>query len=142
YGPTATSTENYWSDQPGAYQGMVHLSRMLEFGEPILVPGKPRGSKVALLYSISSDLWQPFGCIHMLERRGLYFALIHEQFGVDLLTERDVVAGRLKYYRVLYTADPCISNASADLIARWVQGGGTLVGTCAAGSRNEFGEPS
>lgn len=142
YGPTATSTENYWSDQPGAYPGMAHLSRLLEFAEPVVAPGKPRRGKVALLYSISSDLWQPFGYMHMLERRGLYFALIHDQWAVDLITEEDVAAGRLAEYRVLYTADPCIRSDAAKAIGKWVNDGGTLVGTCAAGSRNEFGESS
>ncbi|MBA3483202.1 MAG: beta-galactosidase trimerization domain-containing protein [Pirellulales bacterium] len=142
YGPTATSTENYWSDQPGSYPGMARLSRMLEFGEPIIAPGKPRATRVALLYSISSDLWQPLGYAQMLERRGLYFALVHEQFLVDMLTEEDVNAGRLADYRILYTADPCIRSDAANSIGQWVKDGGTLVATCAAGSRNEFGEPT
>jgi hypothetical protein len=142
YGPTATSTENYWSDQPGSYPGMAHLSRLLEFGEPIIAKGKPRRSKVALLYSLSSDLWQPFGYIHMLERRALYLALIHDHWLVDLITEEDVASGRLKDYRILYSADPCISSAAANSIKEWVRSGGTFVGTGAAGSQNEFGEPS
>ena len=142
YGPTATSTENYWSDLRGAYPGMAHLSRAREFVEPVIAPGKPRPTRVALLYSISSDLWQPFGYIHMLERRGLYFALIHDHYLVDLLTEEDITAGRLQDYRVLYTADPCISAAAAKRITGWVENGGTLVATAGAGSRNEFGEAS
>ena len=140
YGPTATSTENYWSDQPGSYPGMAHLSRLLEFGEPIIAHGKPRNTRIALLYSLSSDLWQPFDYIHMLERRALYLALIHDQLLVDFLTEEDLAAGRLANYRVLYSADPCISAAATKAIKTWVYSGGTLVGTCAAGSRNEFGE--
>jgi hypothetical protein len=142
YGPTATSTENYWSDQSGSYPGMARLSRMLELGEPIIGPGKPRPTRVALLYSISSDYWQPFGYAHMLERRGLYFALVHEHYLVDLITEDDVAAGRLADYRILYTADPCISGTAVTAIRDWVKGDGTLVGTCASGSRNEFGEPA
>ncbi len=142
YGPTATSTENYWSDQPGSYPGMAHLSRLMEFGESIIAPGKPRRTRVALLYSLSSDLWQPFGYIHMLERRGLYLALIHDQWLVDLVTEEDLAGGRLADYRVLYTADPCISGSAAKAIHKWVNAGGTIVATSAAGSRNEFGEPS
>lgn len=140
YGPTATSTENYWSDQPGSYPGMVHLSRLLEAGEPFIALGKQRSTRVALLYSLSSDLWQPFNYIHMLERRGLYLALVHEQYLVDMLTEEDVESGRLNEYRILFSADPCISDAAAKGIGEWVRAGGTLVGTCAAGSRNEFGE--
>ncbi len=141
YGPTATSTENYWSDQQGSYPGMAHLSRMLEFGEKVLVSGKPRRTRVALLYSISSDLWQPFGYIHMLERRGLYLALVHDQYLVDLITEEDVESGHLTDYSVLYSADPCISTAATKSIEAWVRQGGTIVGTCNSGMRNEFGEP-
>ena len=142
YGPTATSTENYWSDQPGSYPGMAHLSRLLEFGEPIIAPGKPRTTRVALLYSLSSDLWQPFNYVHMLERRGLYLALVHDQYLVDLVTEEDVAEGRLRDYAALYSADPCISGAAAKGIDQWVRQGGTFVATCDAGSRNEFGEPT
>jgi len=142
YGPTATSTENYWSDQRGSYPGMAHLSRLLEAGEPVLATGLPRKTRVALLYSLSSDLWQPYGYIHMLERRGLYLALVHEQYLVDFLTEEDVASGRLKEHRILYTADPCISTSSARAIENWVPQGGTIVATCNAGSQNEFGEPS
>jgi hypothetical protein len=142
YGPTATSTENYWSDQPGSYPGMAHLSKMLEFGEPIIGPGKLRPTRVALLYSISSDYWQPFGYAHMLDRRGLYLALVHDQYLVDMLTEEDVSAGRIADYRIVYSADPCISTKAANTLADWVRSGGTFVATCAAGSRNEFGEPS
>jgi hypothetical protein len=140
YGPTATSTENYWSDQPGSYPGMAALSRSLEFGESIIAPGQPRHTRVALLYSISSDLWQTFGYAHMLERRGLYFALVHDHFLVDMLTEEDVAAGSLADYRILYSADPCIRSDAAQAISKWCRSGGTLVATCAAGSRNEFGE--
>lgn len=140
YGPTATSTENYWSDQKGSYPGMAHLSRMLEFGERILALGKPRAGRVALLYSVSSDLWQPFNYVHLLERRALYLALIHAQYLVDMVSEEDVASGRLNGYRVLYSADPCISSAATKAIGEWVRAGGILVGTCAAGSRNEFGE--
>src|SRR5262249_27244266 len=101
-----------------------------------------RPTRVALLYSISSDYWQPFGYAHMLDRRGVYLALVHDQFLVDMVTEEDVMAGRLADYRILYSADPCISTDASKAIVEWVRGGGTLVATCAAGGRNEFGEPS
>lgn len=142
YGPTAFGTENYWSDLPGAYDGMVTLSRQRAFAESVLIPASLRPTRVALLYSISSDLWQPFGYTHMLERRFIYLALRHAQYGVDLLSEEDILAGRLTDYTTLYSADPCLRHDTMKLIDRWVYRGGTLVGTCAAGSRNEFNEPA
>ncbi len=140
YGPTATSTENYWSDLRGAYHGVVAMTGQLAAAEHILAPGKTRKTRVALLYSISSDLWQPFGYVHMLERRGTYLSLVHDQYLVDMLTEEDLDAPRLEDYDVLYVTDPCIKETAAARIEHWVRAGGHLFGCCAAGSRNEFNE--
>lgn len=141
YGPTATSTENYWSDLRGAYDGIVHITRQLAGSEHIIAPGKPRPTRIALLYSLSSDLWQPFGYLSMAERRLTYFSLIHDQYLVDMITEHDVETGRLAGYDVLYCVDPCVSGKSCKEIAEWVRNGGWLYGAGAAASRNEFGEP-
>ena len=142
YGPTATSTENYWSDLRSAYDGVAAVTRQLAVAERVLAPGRPPKTRLALLYSISSDLWQPFDYVHMLERRATYLSLVHDQYLVDMLAEQDVEAGRLHDYDVLYTADPCITARAAEAIARWVRAGGRLYGSCAAGSRNEFNEPA
>jgi hypothetical protein len=141
YGPTATSTENYWSDLRGAYDGVVRMTRQLASAEHIIAPGAPRKARVALLYSISSDLWQPWGYVHMLERRATYLALVHEHYLVDLLTEEDVAAGRLKDYGVLYAVDPNISAPATAAIEQWVRRGGYVFGSCGVGSRDEFNEP-
>jgi hypothetical protein len=142
YGPTCTSTENYWSDLRGAYRGIVRVTQQLAASEHVIAPGRPRSSRLALLYSISSDLWQPFGYVHMLERRGTYLSLVHDQYLVDMLTEEDIEAGRLDKYAVLYATDPCITSKAAARIVDWVRDGGYVYGTTAAGSRNEFNEPS
>jgi len=142
YGPTATSTENYWSDLRSEYDGIAAVTRHLATAEHVLAPGRPPKTRLAVLYSISSDLWQPFDYVHMLERRALYFSLIHDQYLLDFLCEQDIEAGRLGDYDVLYTADPCITAKAAKRIAQWVRGGGRLFATCAAGSRNEFNEPT
>lgn len=141
YGPTATSTENYWSDLRGAYDGIVRMTRQLASAEHVIAPGVIRKTRVALLYSISSDLWQPWGYIHMLERRATYLALVHEQYVVDMLTEEDVVAGRLRDYDALYVVEPNISARATAVIEQWVGDGGYVFGSCGAGSRDEFNEP-
>lgn len=141
YGPTATSTENYWSDLRGAYDGVAAVSRQLAGSEHILAPGRMRPARVAVLYSLSSDLWQPFGYVAMAERRLTYLSLVHDQHLVDFLTEEDVEAGRLRDYRALYVADPNVSSAACEAIAKWVRKGGVLCGSAAAAARNEFDEP-
>ncbi|MEI7437833.1 MAG: hypothetical protein WCL16_13595, partial [bacterium] len=124
YGPTGLSTENYWSDLPGEYAGLAAFTRQLAKSEPIIGPGRSRKTKLALLYSISSDLFQPFDYVHMLERRLTYLALVHEQYLVDLLTEEDLSGGRLKDYDVLYATDPAIREVATKQIERWVADGG------------------
>ncbi len=141
YGPTATSTENYWSDLRGAYDGITHITRQLAGAERIIAPGTTRKTRVALLYSLSSDLWQPFGYLSMAERRLTYFSLIHDQYLVDFLTEQDVDSGRLSGYDVLYVTDPCVSTSACGAIRAWVAAGGSLYGSGGAASRDEFGEP-
>lgn len=140
YGPTATATENYWSDLRGAYDGVAAIARQLAAAEHILAPGRLRSTRLAVLYSVSSDLWQPFGYVQMLERRATYLNLTHLQFGVDFVTEEDIAAGRLAGYDVLYATDPCLTTKSTAAITKWVETGGRLYGACAAGSRNEFNE--
>jgi hypothetical protein len=141
YGPTNTSTENYWSDMRSAYDGIYNTTKNLTRSESIISPGTTRKTKVAILYSISSDLWQPYGYIHMLERRGIYLSLIHDQFLVDFVSEEDVENGKLQQYDVLYTTDPCIKANSLEKIVNWVKSGGSLVGTSLAGTHNEFNDP-
>jgi hypothetical protein len=142
YGPTCTGTENYWSDLRGAHDGVASLSRQLAFSEPVIADGSLRPTRIAMLYSISSDLWQPFGYLHMLERRCAYLAFVHAQHRVDFLTEDDVEAGRLEGYDVLWTSDPCIREDSAAIIGKWAgRTGKRLLGSCGAGHFNEFGEP-
>lgn len=142
YGPTATSTENYWSDLRGAYEGVAILARQLAAAEHILAPGKLRPTRVALLYTLVSDLWQPFGYLTQAERRLTYFSLIHGQFGVDLLTETEVELGRLADYGALYLCDPNVPVSAGEKIREWVRGGGLLYASAGAASRDEFDEPS
>lgn len=142
YGPTATSTENYWSDLRGAYDGVAALARQLAASEHILAPGRLRPTRVALLYTLASDLWQPFGYLTQSERRLTYFSLLHGQFGVDLLTETDVEQGRLADYGALYVCDPNVPAAVCGRIRDWVRAGGRLYAGAGAASRDEFDEPS
>jgi len=141
YGPTATGTENYWSDLRGAYDGIARVTSQLAAAEEVLFPARHRPTRVALLYSISSDLWQPYGYRSMLERRGIYLSLVHGQYLVDMLTEQDVEAGRLSDYKVLYATGPNVTSQATQRILGWVRGGGHLFALGNAGTRNEFNEP-
>src|SRR4029434_2071488 len=52
YGPTATSTENYWSDLRGAYDGIVRVARQLAGAENIIASVRTRPERCLRDYSL------------------------------------------------------------------------------------------
>lgn len=141
YGPTYIGTENYWSDLRSQYDGLAKLGRALEQAEPVLMAAKPVRDPVAVLYSLSHDIWHSDDPAAFVEKRLLWHALRHLQVQPDFLDERAVAGGGLKDYRVLYVNDECTSRAASDAIDRWVRDGGVVYLSAGAATRDEFYEP-
>jgi hypothetical protein len=72
------------------------------------------------------------------ERKGIWMALRHAQFPVDLITDDDVIEGRLGRYKMLYLVGPEIQAAAALEIAQWVESGGVLFACGGAGLLDEY----
>ena len=89
YGPTYISTENYWSDLRSEYEGISKLGRHLEKAEDILVQAKPVSDPVAILYSVSHDIWHSDRPGAFVEKRLLWHALRHLSVQPDFLREDD-----------------------------------------------------
>ena len=113
FGPTQISTENYWSDLKSEYDGIAQLGRALEQAEPVLCNAKPVRDPVAILYSVSHDLWHSDSPAAFVEKRLLWHALRHLHVQPDFLREEDVAAGALANYKALYIADWCITRAAS-----------------------------
>src|SRR5437016_2689685 len=77
FGPTYIGTENYWSDLRSEYDGIAKLGRALEQAEPILFQAKPMRDRVAILYSVSHDIWHSDEPAAFVEKRLLWHALRH-----------------------------------------------------------------
>lgn len=140
YGPTCIGTENYWSDLRSEYDGIAKLGRTLEKAEPVLYPARPVRDAVAILYSVSHDIWHSDNAAAFTEKRLLWHALRHLHVQPDFLREEDVEAGRLKDYKVLYVTDWCITRAASARIDRWVKDGGVVYLAAGAATRDEFYE--
>ena len=116
----------------GGIEDILHESRVLP-------------AEVAMLYSMPTDVWTwgRYGAntAWLAEHIGLFLALQHAQIPAEILAEEDVVGGDLASFKVLYIVGPNITSAAAEAIAAWVRKGGTLVGTAAAGSRDEYDRP-
>jgi hypothetical protein len=141
FGPTYIGTENYWSDLRSEYDGIARLTRALEKSESILYPAKPVRDPVAMLYSVSHDMWHTDDPASFVEMRLTWAALRHASVQPDLLREEDVEAGRLAGYKVLYVCGQCLTRRAAAMIDAWVKNGGTAYLSGGAATRDEFYEP-
>lgn len=141
YGPTYIGTENYWSDLRSEYDGIAKLGRMLEKAEPVLNPAQPVRDPVAIVYSISHDIWHSDNAAAFVEKRLLWHALRHLHVQPDFLREEEIEAGWLKNYKVLFLTDACLTRASSAKIDQWVRDGGVLYMSAGAATRDEFYEP-
>lgn len=141
YGPTYIGTENYWSDLRSMYDGIAKVHRDLEKAEDVLVPAKTVTDPVAILYSVSHDLWHTNDQAAFVEKRLLWHGLRHLQIQPNFLREEDVEEGKLKNYKVLYITDRCITRNASEVIDKWVKSGGILYLAAGAATRDEFYEP-
>jgi hypothetical protein len=109
--------------------------------EDIVQDGQIRPGVAALWFGETSDIWNDNAHPYGAAKRALYIAARHQQLPLDMVTERDVVAGGLRDYQVLYLADRHISRRAAEAVAKWVESGGSLLATAGAGLHDEFNEP-
>lgn len=141
YGPTMVSTENYWSDLKSEYSGIVKLNRELERSEDVLYPAKTVSDPVAILYSVSHDIWNNDKKAVFAERRLLWHGLRHLQIQPDFVREEDLESGKLSKYKVLYVADSNITRKASAAIDQWIKDGGIVYLSAGAATRDEFNEP-
>jgi len=141
FGPTYLGTENYFSDQRSEYDGIAKVSKALAKSEDVLYPAKPVRDPVAVLYSVSHDLWHTDDPASFVENRLTWVAL--RQLGIqsDLIREEDVEAGKLAKYKVLYITGQCLTRKAAAKIDEWVRKGGVVYLSGGAATRDEFYTP-
>ena len=139
YGPFYAVTEGFWSESDGSYQAVHRTNNRAAQVDDVLANARMRPSRVAMLYSISNEYWNPQSSF--ADKRASFLALSHEYYQPELVTEDQVMAGALADYDALYVLDPVVAGDVQEGIANWVKSGG-LLWTCAdAALRNEFNEP-
>jgi len=141
YGPTYISTENYWSDLKSEYVGIAKVLRDLARVEEVLYPAQVMRDPVAILYSVSHDIWDTDDPAAFVEKRLLWHALRHLGVQPEFLCEQDVANGELADYKVLFLTDQCVARAASKAIEEWVASGGVLYCSALAASRDEYNDP-
>jgi hypothetical protein len=145
WGPNYILAGDAQSANTNLYAGLKRINHLIGGAEDYLAGASSPTSKLALLYSHATDVWtmdrgySEFG----KDRMGLYLILRHLGYPVDILTDKDVVNGKLAaggYRMLICDGSHCDSNAVPPLVA-WLQAGGTLYLGAGALTRDQFDNP-
>jgi len=133
--------------------------------EPYQVGGKLRPARVAIVLSKATDhnefrlkfdpaqdqfmsrcdngltekYWNGQTIAHTNQQM-LYLALRHAQHAVDLITEDDILDGRLGGYEVVHFSGEWVNHRVVPKLEEWVRNGGILYADAGLGHRNQFNE--
>jgi hypothetical protein len=156
-GPDAFFTENYISYRYGIdmFKMIRKISGISGLIEKDILPAMVKETPVAFLVSQASDVWETAGKgqreikpnsegtnIFQEERKSLWYALRRAGYRVDILTENDVKEGIADRYRVIYSAGSNTESKAGERLKKWVERGGRLFLTSAAGRKDEFDQRS
>ena len=145
WGPRRFATENWYDTDREKLRVIGQINHAVGWVEDILLEGRPRQAKVAILFSQPGDLWDllDIGNVATAERRTLFHLLrsLHQQ--VDFLNDdRLPTRQELDGYRVIFMSQRCISDKAAEMLRGWVERGGTLVASLACGQLDELAKPA
>ncbi len=139
YGPYYAVTEGFWSESPGSYYATHRTNNRAAQVDDLLSKATTRPSRVAMLYSIANEYWNPQSSF--ADKRATFLALSHEYYQPELVTEDQIAAGVLQHYDALYVLDPIVAEPARAGIAKWVRAGGSMWACADAATKNEFNEP-
>ncbi|MFP4027024.1 MAG: hypothetical protein ACLFWL_04475 [Candidatus Brocadiia bacterium] len=139
YGPSYANYLPYsWSHNRSAVKQIATVCRDVARIEETLMEAERVPAPVALLYAKNDPIWGR----GQTENRLVFFALLHDQIPVDIVTEAQVEKdGLLEHYNYLYVTDISVRRRTLAGIAEWVRDGGRVWLSGGAGTRNQFDEP-
>ncbi len=159
-GLNETFTENHidFRDRD-RFRALRDITHCVGLVEDLLPQSKVVPSEAALLVSESTERWDlagiatdqaghaPFGPdfrktrLHFhLERLGLWQALTFLGSSPDLVTEEDVIKGKLRGYKLLVLVGDHWQRELVPALAAWVKAGGVVLATAGSGQRDPYGE--
>jgi hypothetical protein len=159
-GLNETFTENHIDHRDRSrFRALRDVTHCVGFVEDLLPDSKVVPSEVALLISESTERWDYAGIaadqaghahfgpdfrktrLHFhLERLGLWKALTFLGTTPDLVTEEDVLGGKLKGCKVLVLVGDHWPRELTPAIEAWVKAGGVVLATAASGQRDIYGD--
>jgi len=148
WGPHYAFTEYMWSEKFGHYEHVADANRIIGRSEHLMIEARPPEPEVALLWPVTSMIYDlntrgywTYNRDHTVEMLHVWFALNHYNIPVEFVDETMIRQDRLKGRKVLYLTGANLERETAETIAQWVKGGGSLWTCAAAGTRDEYDQP-
>jgi len=144
YGPRYRATENWYDTDRPRLQTIGDICHAIGWAEDILLAGRPRPAKIAIMYARESDMWDALdiGDVYADDRRNIYYLLRNSHFDVDFINEACLPdAAQLDRLKVIFMAQRCLTAKAAAHLLEWVERGGTLVGILGAGRLDDLARP-
>jgi hypothetical protein len=149
WGPHYADGCDAQSQRPELYPVLREFNHAVGAVENELLQAKPVASKIALLYSHTTDIWdllpQDWACEKRIfggELMYLHLLLSHLGYPVDILTEDDVSEGRAAPYQAVFVTGSHLKDDAMTALLDWVRSsGGLLYLSAGAAERNQYNEP-
>jgi len=124
-----------------AYYDVLAASCALGPADDVFKAGKREPCRTAILYNRSHEIWN--GGAGRMNRDWMwtYIALRNWQIPVDVVIEEDLTPETLKKYSVLFLGGFHLHRRHLAAVREWVQGGGLLIGTPGAATRDTEDNP-
>jgi hypothetical protein len=144
YGPYYAGTTDHVSAQREVYQPLKEIIHAIGAVEDVALSTKPEESRVAILYSHTTDLWnivnntldsKPYG----VELTYLYVLLRQCQMPVQAVTEEDLEQDRLGNIETLFVVGNRLRSKASAALGKWVKRGGRLYLGANAATKDEYG---
>ena len=148
WGPQHVLAADCASQRTELYPVLKEFNFAVGAVEQEILQARPVASKVAFLYSPTTDVWDMTPLQGVLDLHGfnaelmdLYLLMRHLGYPIDILTEDDVLEGRAKDYEAVFVTGDHLKDGVLPKLLDWTKDGGLLYVGSGAGEFNQFNEP-
>jgi hypothetical protein len=136
YGPRTLGAADNFSESDQAILAVAEATRPIVASEEYLHTTTRPPREACMIYSVTAEILDEDSTV-VRDRVFAYLALNHDQVPVDIISERDVLEGRLSQYKVTYLNGEHLRRDVAEKIREWVKNGGHVWADAGAASRDE-----
>ena len=139
YGPSYSIATDANSHRHELYPALARVNHAIGAVEDYIVDGTIPPSRLAMLYSHSTDIWTADSVsLHGKERQNFWLLLRHLGLPVEIVTETEVASGALANFDALMLHGSHIDRAAAEALIPWVEAGGVLYLGAGSGLSDEY----